>query len=84
MLYAASNALASFVSDDWIASGRIFPQVEDLRHIALHVAVAVAKAGIAEHVQQVEVPTSEPELAKLITRRMWNPQYPQIARVERL
>lgn len=84
MLYAAAQALASFVSDADIADGRIFPRAAQLRDIAKHVALAVAKAGIAEHVEQIEVPTSEPMLEEMIARRMWEPSYGQLVRVPRI
>lgn len=83
MLYAASKALCEYISDDVIQSD-IFPKVDNIRDIARCIAAAVAKAGIADQVEQIELPQNDAELFELIDNKMWIPKYGQIVRVNQI
>lgn len=54
MFYEAALALAGSVTEDQLSRGMVFPNVEDIKHVSLVVATAVAQSaiddGIARHV----------------------------------
>jgi malate dehydrogenase (decarboxylating) len=48
MLMAAAKALASYPTDEEVAAGMIFPNLEDIRDVSAKVATAVIKQALAE------------------------------------
>jgi malate dehydrogenase (oxaloacetate-decarboxylating) len=68
MFFEAAKALASFEN----ATTSLFPPVEEARKVSFAVALAVAKRAIHDGVAK------PPKIAleTLITKRMWDPQYP--------
>jgi malate dehydrogenase (oxaloacetate-decarboxylating) len=72
MFVAAARALSELspVHDD--PSGSLFPPLEQVREVSRHVAFEVGieaqRAGLAE-------PTSEQELERRISAKMWDPRY---------
>ncbi len=70
MFLAGAYALADQVSDDLLAMGQIYPNIEDVRAVSRAVAIAVAEEAIAEGV-------AEPvdSLEEDIDAEMWTPEY---------
>jgi malic enzyme len=71
MFAAAAEALASQVAASDRAEAGIFPRIDDLRRVTVHVAEAVVReamaSGIATH------PVKDP--ASAVARAMWDPTY---------
>ncbi|OMO94135.1 Malic oxidoreductase [Corchorus capsularis] len=73
MLLAASEALASQVTDEHYAKGLIYPPFTNIRKISAHIAAKVAakayELGLASHLPQPE------DLVKYAESCMYNPVY---------
>jgi len=80
MFAAAANALASRVSEADLASGRLYPPIDELREISRDIAVAVYRTAIEEG--QVE-PVDDETIFLRVTEFMWEPKYPHIRLPER-
>ena len=70
MFLAAAYALADQVSDDLLAQGQIYPDINDVRTVSRRIAIAVAEEAIAEGVAD---PIDQLEGA--IDAEMWMPEY---------
>jgi len=70
MFLAGAYALADQVSDDLLALGQIYPDIDDVRAVSRAVAIAVAREAIEEGVAD-PVDTLE----ELIDAEMWTPEY---------
>lgn len=70
MFLAGAYALADQVSDDLLALGQIYPDIDDVRAVSRAVAIAVAQEAIEEGL-------AEPvdDLEELIDAEMWTPEY---------
>ncbi len=70
MFLAAAYALADQVSDDLLAQGQIYPDINDVRTVSRRIAIAVAEEAIAEGV-------ADPidQLERAIDAEMWMPEY---------
>lgn len=70
MFLAGAYALADQVSDDLLALGQIYPDIDDVRAVSRAVAIAVGQEAIEEGV-------AEPvdALEELIDAEMWTPEY---------
>jgi malate dehydrogenase (oxaloacetate-decarboxylating) len=70
MFLAAARALASTVTDDMVAQGRLYPDMTDVRPVSRLVAAAVASQAISEGV-------AEPvdDLDEAIDSEMWEAEY---------
>jgi malic enzyme len=70
MFLAAAGALADNIAPELVAQGQIFPNIEDVREVSRHVAVAVAvraiEEGVADHVDDIEA---------AIDAEMWSAEY---------
>ena len=70
MFLAGAYALADQISDDLLAQGQIYPDIDDVRAVSRAVAIAVAKEAIEEGV-------ADPidNLEEAIDSEMWVPEY---------
>lgn len=70
MFLAAAQALAEVTSPDLVATGQLYPDIEDVRTVSRAVAIAVAKQAISEGVAE---PVDDIEAR--IVADMWYPEY---------
>ncbi|KAJ7530200.1 hypothetical protein O6H91_15G084700 [Diphasiastrum complanatum] len=83
MLNAGAKRLASYMSDESVEQGIIYPPISSIRDITKEVAVAVLKAAIEEHVvegyQDLSAKElrqmSEEEIETYVEANMWVPEY---------
>lgn len=70
MFFAAAVALSGATRDELVEQGQIYPDVDEVRSVALTVAIAVARAAIDEGV-------ADPmdDLEAVIAGQMWEPDY---------
>jgi malate dehydrogenase (oxaloacetate-decarboxylating) len=73
MMVAAAEALGNFsLEDDVNADGELLPPIENMRDVAIQIAVMVGLQAQQDGVAQV---TSEQELRERVQQRFWIPQY---------
>lgn len=61
----------------------LLPDVEDVRKISAHIAVAVIKKAVEEKVSRVEgIPDNDNELLKWVQDQMWDPVYLPLKKVD--
>ena len=70
-IYAAALALSDNVTDDEIKEGLLFPSVSRLHEVSL----AVARAVLAQAVEEGVTNISEDQIDDLLEANGWNPQY---------
>ncbi|OAY62329.1 NAD-dependent malic enzyme 2, mitochondrial isoform X1 [Manihot esculenta] len=83
MLQAASECLASYMTDEEIQKGILYPSVNNIRHITAEVGAAVLRAAVAEGLAEGYGDVgprelrhmSKEETVEYITRNMWFPVY---------
>ncbi|KAG6501826.1 hypothetical protein ZIOFF_041710 [Zingiber officinale] len=83
MLQAAAECLASYITDEDIQKGIIFPSISSIRHITTQVGAAVVHAAVAEGLAEghgdVNIKElshmSKEETAEYVARNMWYPIY---------
>ncbi|CAN6287796.1 unnamed protein product [Urochloa humidicola] len=88
MLEAAAECLASYITDDEIQKGILFPSVSSIRHITAKVGAAVVRAALAEDLAEgcddvgpKELASmSELEMVDYVARKMWYPVYSPLVR----
>ncbi|HET7371503.1 MAG TPA: NAD-dependent malic enzyme [Gammaproteobacteria bacterium] len=74
----AARALASYLSDEYVKKGLVYPPLTELRRISAEIAFAVAK----EAVDSGKAPEADDEeLRRRIDEMMWVPEYPQLIAV---
>jgi len=73
MLYLAAEALANYVPPEDLAAGRIFPHINNIRHVSHRIAVAVAEEAIREG--QATKAAGIENLPEYIASKMYYPQY---------
>jgi malate dehydrogenase (oxaloacetate-decarboxylating) len=73
MLAAAADAVAS-LSDTTVRGAPLLPPVDNLREVSATVAVAVAKAAVADGL--AEVALDDP--IQQVHQAMWQPEYPRV------
>jgi malate dehydrogenase (oxaloacetate-decarboxylating) len=79
MVMAASDALAHYTAERHIASGFIYPPVEELREVSVRVAIAVVRQAFTDGVatsKKVTPETAEP----YVRAKFWQPEYLPIVR----
>jgi malate dehydrogenase (oxaloacetate-decarboxylating)(NADP+) len=72
MFLAAARALASMVTDEELACGRVFPALTHIREVSLKIALAVAKIAYREHLAQDPEPD---DLESHLRACMFRPDY---------
>ncbi|PKI60901.1 NAD-dependent malic enzyme 59 kDa isoform, mitochondrial [Punica granatum] len=83
MLQAAAECLASYMTDDDIQNGILYPSVNSIRHITAEVGSAVLRAAVAEDLaeghcdmgpRELQLMSKE-ETVEYVTQNMWFPVY---------
>ncbi|KAJ3682215.1 hypothetical protein LUZ60_014788 [Juncus effusus] len=83
MLQAAAECLASYITDEEIKKGILFPSTSSIRHITTQVGAAVIRAAISEELAEghgtVDLKElsqmSELETMEYVAKNMWYPIY---------
>ncbi|XP_058084251.1 NAD-dependent malic enzyme 59 kDa isoform, mitochondrial [Magnolia sinica] len=83
MLQAASECLASYMTDEQLQKGILYPSISSIRHITTEVGAAVLQAAVAEELAEGHgevgpkelMHMSKDEMVKYIARSMWYPIY---------
>ncbi|XP_024996214.1 NAD-dependent malic enzyme 59 kDa isoform, mitochondrial-like [Cynara cardunculus var. scolymus] len=83
MLQAASECLASYMTDEEIQMGRLYPSIDSIRHITAEVGAAVIRAAVAEELAEGHgevgprelAHMSKEEIVEYVTSNMWYPIY---------
>jgi malate dehydrogenase (oxaloacetate-decarboxylating) len=70
MFFAAAVALSEHTKDELVEQGQIYPDIDEVRSVALAVAVAIARTAIEDGVAD---PVDDLENA--IRDQMWEPEY---------
>ena len=72
MFLAAARTLASLVTDEELAEGRIYPNLQRIREVSLAIAVAVAHESFSAGLAQEPKPD---DIEAAIRKRMFRPEY---------
>jgi len=72
MFAVAARTLASMVTDDDLAMGRLYPSLSRIREVSQAIAIAVAEVVFARELGRCERPA---DLAAAVTAAMYEPQY---------
>ncbi|KAJ6722890.1 MALIC ENZYME-RELATED [Salix koriyanagi] len=83
MLQAAAECLASYMTDEEIQKGILYPSIDSIRHITAEVGAAVVRAAVEEDLAEGhgEVGSrelklmSKEETVAYVTQNMWFPVY---------
>nr|KJB09851.1 hypothetical protein B456_001G170700 [Gossypium raimondii] len=83
MLQAAAECLASYMTDEEIQKGILYPSIDSIRHITAEVGASVLRAAVAEEVAEGHGDVGPKELAHMskeetveyVFRNMWYPIY---------
>ncbi|KAF9687796.1 hypothetical protein SADUNF_Sadunf02G0130400 [Salix dunnii] len=83
MLQAAAECLASYMTDEEIQKGILYPSIDSIRHITAEVGAAVLRAAIEEDLAEGHGDVgprelkhmSKPETVAYVSRNMWFPVY---------
>ncbi|CAH9097026.1 unnamed protein product [Cuscuta europaea] len=83
MLEAAAERLASYMSDEEVERGLLYPSINNIRHITAEVGAAVLQAAVAEDLAEGHGEMgpkelqhmSKEECVEYIRRNMWTPVY---------
>lgn len=83
MLVAASECLASYMTDEEVQNGILYPSIDSIRHITAEVGAAVLQAAVSEDLadghgevgpRELKL-MSKDETVDYVTRSMWYPVY---------
>jgi malate dehydrogenase (oxaloacetate-decarboxylating)(NADP+) len=72
MFFVAAHTLASLVTEDDLAQGRIFPSLTRIREVSLAIATAVAEVALERHLTRMPRPT---DLSAHVKAQMYEPDY---------
>ena len=80
MLYVAAEALASYVTEDELAEGKVFPKVSEIRKVSHAVACAVIREAVRDGISTKIVREGKSRsiydnLEEYVTSKMYDPQY---------
>lgn len=83
MLQAASECLASYMTDEEIQNGILYPSISSIRHITTEVGAAVVREAIAEELAEGHgdvgpkeiMQMSKDEISEYVASSMWFPIY---------
>ncbi|KAF6149008.1 hypothetical protein GIB67_009627 [Kingdonia uniflora] len=83
MLQAAAECLASYMTDEEINKGILFPSISSIRHITTEVGAAVVREAVVEELAEGHgdigtkelMHMSEEEMKEYVARSMWYPLY---------
>ncbi|KAI8023103.1 hypothetical protein LOK49_LG03G02311 [Camellia lanceoleosa] len=83
MLLAAAECLASYITDEEIQQGILYPPTRSIRHITAEVGAAVVQAAVSEELAEGHgdvgarelMQMSKEEIVEYVTHNMWYPVY---------
>lgn len=76
MFYAATKTLAAYQTREKLEKGYLFPKVNEIRSLSVHIACAVIEMARREGLtQNPELPKNKEDLMKYIEKQMWKPKY---------
>ncbi|XP_010544377.1 PREDICTED: NAD-dependent malic enzyme 2, mitochondrial-like [Tarenaya hassleriana] len=83
MLQAAAECLASYMTEEEVKKGILYPSINNIRHITAEVGAAVLRAAVKEDIAEGHGDVGPKELSHFskedtvnyITRNMWYPVY---------
>ncbi|GKV13087.1 hypothetical protein SLEP1_g24152 [Rubroshorea leprosula] len=83
MLQAAAECLASYMTDEEVQKGLLYPSIDSIRHITAEVGAAVLRAAVSEELAEGHgdvgpkelMHMSKDETVEYVTRNMWYPVY---------
>ncbi|KAJ6833373.1 NAD-dependent malic enzyme 59 kDa isoform, mitochondrial [Iris pallida] len=83
MLQAAAECLASYMTEEDIKNGILFPSISSIRHITTQVGAAVVEAAVAEELAEGHGDVDPKQLSHMskedivdyVARNMWYPIY---------
>eukprot|EP00268_Persea_americana_P034635 TRINITY_DN34250_c2_g1_i1.p1 TRINITY_DN34250_c2_g1~~TRINITY_DN34250_c2_g1_i1.p1 ORF type:complete len:610 (-),score=106.80 TRINITY_DN34250_c2_g1_i1:634-2463(-) len=83
MLQAAAKCLASYMTDEEIQKGILYPSISSIRHITTEVGAAVVQAAVDEELAEGHCDVgakelmhmSKEETVEYVARNMWYPVY---------
>ncbi|KAJ4954564.1 hypothetical protein NE237_011347 [Protea cynaroides] len=83
MLQVAAECLASYITDEEIQKGILYPSTSSIRHITTEVGAAVIRAAVAEELAEGHgdvgsrelMHMSKEETVEYVSRNMWFPVY---------
>jgi malate dehydrogenase (decarboxylating) len=83
MLQAASECLASYMTDEEVQKGILYPSINNIRHITAEVGAAVLRAAVTDDIAEGHGDVGPKDLSHMskedtvnyITRNMWFPVY---------
>ncbi|CAL9772860.1 unnamed protein product [Musa acuminata subsp. burmannicoides] len=86
MLQAAAQCLASYMKEEEVLNGIIYPSISSIRDITKEVAAAVVREAVAEDLAEGYRDMDPQELQKLtqeetvayVQKNMWEPHYPTL------
>nr|XP_009407834.1 PREDICTED: NAD-dependent malic enzyme 62 kDa isoform, mitochondrial [Musa acuminata subsp. malaccensis] len=86
MLQAAAQCLASYMKEEEVLNGIIYPSISSIRDITKEVAAAVVREAVAEDLAEGYRDMDPQELQKLtqeetvayVKKNMWEPHYPTL------
>lgn len=78
MFIRAARALASLVSEQELAEGRLYPSLKRIQEVSLEIAVAVAEEAYAK---QLAARARPADLRESIRLKMYKPEYPDYTKV---
>lgn len=86
MLQAAAECLASYMKEEEVLNGIIYPSISSIRDITKEVAAAVVREAVAEDLAEGYRDMDPQELKKLtqdetvayVKKNMWEPHYPTL------
>ena len=73
MFLAAAYAMASCVTEEDLAAGRVVPRVSDIRKVCARIAAAAAQTAIVEGIAQKMPPAGD--LVAHMSAAMYDPRY---------
>ena len=76
MLYLAAEALATFVPEEDVAAGKVFPPLSRIREVSHRIGVAVAKEAIREGLAtRAAANAAADDLDAFVASKMYFPEY---------
>jgi malate dehydrogenase (oxaloacetate-decarboxylating)(NADP+) len=75
MLYLAAEALATFVPEEEVVLGKLFPPLDRIREVSHRIGVAVVKEAIREGLATKVPSGSVNELDSFVASKMYYPEY---------
>jgi len=72
MFFVAAKTLASLVTEDDLAMGRVYPDLQRIREVSVDIAVAVAEVVFARKLTSMPRPR---DMAAYVRAQMYQPEY---------